>query len=50
MYAACSSGFYGDRCEWHCSEHCNGTCDHVNGTCACKAGYTGEQCDKGRKS
>ena len=43
----CNVGSFGDECKHSCSEHCIGTCHHVDGSCSCKEGYTGDTCDEG---
>ena len=53
LYLECDSGFYDERCEKVCSEHCGGaenSCNHVNGTCdlGCDPGYKNETCNEGK--
>ena len=43
----CNPGFFGDECKHSCSEYCIGMCNHLDGTCSCKEGYTGKTCDEG---
>ena len=46
--------FCGDPCPpggfgFECSETCTcqqGSCDPVNGTCSCAAGYSGDRCEQ----
>ena len=42
--SACPEGLYGVECMDQC--HCENSalCNHVDGTCACTAGWTGQLC------
>ena len=48
LSAACPEGTFGDGCTQTCD--CPGqhvqSCDHVDGTCRCKAGWGGSSCDE----
>ena len=48
LSAACPEGTFGDGCTQTCD--CPGqhvqSCDHVDGTCRCKAGWEGSSCDE----
>ena len=47
LFPACPDGTFGDVCKQTCD--CHGqhvqSCDHVDGTCHCKAGWEGSSCD-----
>ena len=47
LSAACPEGTFGDGCTQTCD--CPGqhvqSCDNVDGTCRCKAGWDGSSCD-----
>lgn len=44
---ACTTGYYGKNCSIPCSPSCNGTCEHIDGSCKiCKEGRD-NQCSKG---
>lgn len=45
---ACTPGSWGDACSQRCQCHNRGTCDPVEGTCHCPAGWTGTSCEEGR--
>ena len=40
----CPEGFYGD-CSMSCTCQNGATCERVNGTCTCTAGYVGMNCE-----
>lgn len=48
---ACRKGWFGANCTQQCVGHCQyeTICNHVTGHCdnGCKAGWTGNKCDKG---
>lgn len=44
---ACIAGYYGENCSFQCSPSCNGTCEHIKGSCeVCEEGR-GTQCSIG---
>lgn len=43
----CREGYYGRHCSQACRFTCQ-TCRHTDGVCACKAGWTGPRCTKGK--
>lgn len=47
LIIACKAEHYGINCTFHCSSKCNGTCNHLNGSCEdCEEGWI-RHCYKG---
>lgn len=41
----CPEGRYGDRCLQPCVCYNGAVCDHIDGSCICAPGFTGEKCE-----
>ncbi|WAR16688.1 TENX-like protein, partial [Mya arenaria] len=39
------AGYYGNVCTKTCSVGCMSTCNQIDGSCTCKAGWAGDRCD-----
>lgn len=46
IFAECTTGYYGHKCENQCGCVASNTftCNHVNGSCVCQNGWTGNNC------
>ena len=45
--APCPNGTYGQNCQFACQcVNSDVPCHHVNGTCYCNSGYTGDRCNE----
>lgn len=46
LLVECSSGFYGQNCQEVCQCSANSvSCDHIDGSCTCSAGWEGAVCE-----
>ena len=42
----CPEETFGDNCQQECQCQNGASCNHVDGTCICSAGYTGTTCSE----
>ena len=48
FFLDCPEGSFGPDCRGVCECGRNYVCDHVTGSCSCKAGFKGKKCQKGK--